>query len=254
MREPSAGTASPVGRRAQILRVASTLFARHGFHGVSIDDLGAAVGLSGPALYRHFRAKEEILAAMLLDVSQRLVDEGQHRVAAAPDAGSALSALIDWHVEFALHESALITVQSRDMANLPESPRRAVRELQLRYVALWVGPIEELTGCGPATAVAAAHAVFGLINSTPHSARLPVGQMAPLLRRMATAAVLATPTSAEPQPPPGPTGGVRNGGSSRRTDGTSAARGTASSARSRPGRADRPSADRSRDAFGDLGR
>jgi AcrR family transcriptional regulator len=48
-------------RREQILVVAARLFARHGFHGVSIADLGAAVGVSGPALYRHFPGKEALL-------------------------------------------------------------------------------------------------------------------------------------------------------------------------------------------------
>ena len=46
-------TGAATGRREQILIVAARLFAKHGFHGVSIADLGAAVGVSGPALYRH---------------------------------------------------------------------------------------------------------------------------------------------------------------------------------------------------------
>ena len=52
----SAGTT----RREQILAEAARLFARHGFHGVSIAELGAAVGVSGPALYRHFPGKDEV--------------------------------------------------------------------------------------------------------------------------------------------------------------------------------------------------
>ena len=67
----------PATRRAVILSTAAGLFARHGFHGVSIDDLGRALGVTGPALYRHFRNKEALLAEMLLDISQRLLSEGQ---------------------------------------------------------------------------------------------------------------------------------------------------------------------------------
>ena len=60
----SVAAAKP-SRRAQILAAAAERFARYGFHGVSIDDIGAAVGISGPALYRHFRSKEAMLAEML---------------------------------------------------------------------------------------------------------------------------------------------------------------------------------------------
>src|SRR5580692_11962241 len=80
-------------RRGEILAAAAALFARRGFHGVSIDDIGAAVGMSGPGLYRHFPGKEAMLAEMLLGISQELLDEGSRRAVAAPDAPAALAAL-----------------------------------------------------------------------------------------------------------------------------------------------------------------
>src|ERR1700759_3376922 len=89
-------------RREQILAAAAALFARRGFHGVTIDDIGAAVGMSGPGLYRHFPGKEAVLAQLLLAVSERLLAEGSRRVVAAPDPERALDALLDWHVSFAL--------------------------------------------------------------------------------------------------------------------------------------------------------
>lgn len=64
-------------RRAEILEAAADLFAARGFHGVSIEDIGAAVGVSGPALYRHFSGKEALLTEMLLDISERLREQGR---------------------------------------------------------------------------------------------------------------------------------------------------------------------------------
>jgi AcrR family transcriptional regulator len=61
-----------VDRRTQILETAAELFAKHGYHGVSINDLGAACGISGPALYKHFRGKQAILSEMLLSISEEL--------------------------------------------------------------------------------------------------------------------------------------------------------------------------------------
>ena len=60
-------------RRQQILDIAAELFAQKGFHGVSIAELGAACGFSGPALYRHFRSKDAVLAEMLVSISDELL-------------------------------------------------------------------------------------------------------------------------------------------------------------------------------------
>jgi len=176
-------------RRDEILAAAAPLFARHGFHGVSVDDLGAATGTSGPALYRHFRSKEEVLAELLLGVSERLLDGGTGRRAAAPSPDDALRALVAFHVDFALEEPDVITVQARDLANLPPDAQRKVRSLQHRYVSVWAEVVGEATGCGREQAVVAAHAAFGLMNSTPHSARLPRHEMRALLRSMALGAL-----------------------------------------------------------------
>jgi AcrR family transcriptional regulator len=157
-------------RRDEILDAAARLFAERGYHGVTIDDIGAAVGMSGPGIYRHFAGKEDVLAQMLLRISARLRDEGARRVEVAPDAASALEALLRWHVEFSLHQPALITVHGRELGNVPEPARRQVRRLQRLYVEEWVGVLSELLpGAAPARLRVAVHAAIGLLNSTPYS-------------------------------------------------------------------------------------
>ena len=180
-------------RRTEILAAASEMFARNGFHGVSMDDLGAAVGLSGPALYRYFPSKEAILSAMLVDISERLLEGGQERVAEASTPRRCIDSLIEFHVDFALDHPDLIDVQARDLDAVPDAERRSIRRLQGRYVSLWVeAMVAEQPGLSPERARAAAHAAFGLINSTPHSARLSRPDMSALLRQMARAALAAT--------------------------------------------------------------
>jgi AcrR family transcriptional regulator len=187
--------ARPVAtRRAETLSVAAQLFARRGYHGTTIDDLGAALGLTGPAIYRHFRNKEALLAEMLLDISERLLAEGRYRVASAATPQGALDALLDWHIGFALDEPALITVHERELDNVPVPQRQEIRRLQRAYAEEWV---QVLIGVRPGTprarARAAIHATFGLLNSTPRSVgELGRVAMADLLHAMAGLALAAS--------------------------------------------------------------
>jgi AcrR family transcriptional regulator len=181
-------------RREQILRAAAQLFAERGSRAVGVDDVGAAVGVTGPAIYRHFASKDAMLAEMLLRISERLLAGGTDCVAAAgADPGDQLRALIAFQVDFALDNPALITVQDRDLGSLAEADAAQVRRLQRRYVEVWVAVLARLHPEAEAAACRArAHAVFGLINSTPHSAgRLPREAMAALLAGMAEAAASA---------------------------------------------------------------
>src|SRR3954453_22242655 len=174
-------------RREQILRAAAQLFAERGSRNVGVDDIGAAVGVTGPAIYRHFAGKDAILAEMLVGISERLLAGGTERVAAAgADPEEQLRALVDFQVDFALGNPALITVQDRDLGSLPGAEAAQVRRLQRRYVEEWVTVLARLhPASDAATCRARAHAVFGLINSTPHSAgRLDRAAMADLLAQM----------------------------------------------------------------------
>ena len=184
-----------VSRREQILETAAELFAAKGFHGVSVGEIGRACGISGPALYKHFPSKDAVLAAMLVDISQRLLDEGQTRVAAADDAQDAIDALIGWHIDFALRHRALIVVQDRDWQTLPPAAREQVRALQREYVDVWAGQLRRLhRGLHTDRARAMAHAAFGLINSTPHSGLIPDEAMRGVLHRMALGALTGPQT------------------------------------------------------------
>ena len=173
------------------MSTAAVLFARDGYHGVSVNDLGTACGITGPAIYKHFRGKQAILSTMLLSISEELLHEGRQRVRDADGNRQALEALVDWHVTFALQHQAVIVVQDRDWSALPVETREKVRDTQRKYVELWVKVLRPLhEDLAPKPARAMAHAAFGLINSTPHSAVLPPEHMHPILVKMALGALL----------------------------------------------------------------
>ena len=66
-------------RRTQLLEVAGALFAQHGYHGLSMEALADAAGVSKPVLYQHFPSKRDLYLALVADAVDEL--EGQVRAA-----------------------------------------------------------------------------------------------------------------------------------------------------------------------------
>lgn len=199
---PTARSVAKANRRQALLDAAAELFAQRGFNGVSIEELGAAAGVSGPAVYRHFEGKHAVLAALLTEVSEALLTDGREVLRAAPDAASGLTSLIGFHVNFALGHPDIIRVQDRDLAHLHPEHRETVRALQRDYMRLWVTALGELQpGSEPAELRLRVHAAFGLINSTSHSLgsrgavrgsdHTTAASARSVLERMTAAAVLA---------------------------------------------------------------
>ncbi|HEY0227556.1 MAG TPA: TetR/AcrR family transcriptional regulator [Mycobacterium sp.] len=161
-------------RRLQLLSAAERLFAERGFLAVRLEDIGAAAGVSGPAIYRHFPNKESMLVELLVGISTRLLAGARDVTARHSDASTALDGLIDFHLDFALGEPDLIRIQDRDLAHLPVAAERQVRKAQRQYVEVWVAVLRELNPeRAEAEARLTAHAVFGLLNSTQHSMKSP---------------------------------------------------------------------------------
>ncbi|OBI82110.1 SACE_7040 family transcriptional regulator [Mycobacterium asiaticum] len=157
-------------RRLQLLAAAERLFAERGFLAVRLEDIGAAAGVSGPAIYRHFPNKESLLVELLVGISANLLAGARAVSDRDGDAAATLDGLIDFHLDFALGEPDLIRIQDRDLGHLPASAERQVRKAQRQYVEIWVGVLRKLNPqLAEADARLMAHAVFGLLNSTPHS-------------------------------------------------------------------------------------
>ncbi len=182
-------------RRAALLGAAARLFAERGYNGVSIEDLGAAAGVSGPAVYRHFSGKPAVLSALLAGVSEELLDGGRAVVAQCQHPDSALRGLIEFQVDFALDNTHVIRVHDRDLGSLSRKDERIVRSLQRTYLEVWV---DVMAAREPEADLAVlrrkAHAVFGLINSTPHTTQRgtsgkDLASLRTLLEEMAWAAI-----------------------------------------------------------------
>lgn len=155
-------------RTDALLRAAAKLFAERGYAGVSLEDIGAQTGVSGPAVYRHFPGKQALLGAVLTKVSADLL-LGSAATDAAANPEAHMRALVAFQVQFALREVDVIQVHDRDFVHLAETDRREVIRLQRAYVDRWIAALRPLVSADDEELRLRVQACFGLINSTPHS-------------------------------------------------------------------------------------
>jgi AcrR family transcriptional regulator len=153
-------------RKERILAAAADLVARKGYHGVSMADIGAAAGVTGSAIYRHFESKSAVLVALFDRVIDGLLRDEQEIVTHHDDLEEALKRLIDGQVEFVIADRVLAQVYHNEIHNLPKDDRRRLRRKQRLYLEEWVHLVEELRDdLDDAEARAVVHAAIGAIQS-----------------------------------------------------------------------------------------
>ena len=129
---------TPPGTRGRLLHAALKLFAEFGFHGTSIRDIAAEVGINSATLYAHYRSKEHVLADLVLIGHQELHSRLQEAlIEAGGDPATQLVALVRAqvlvHAEFPL----LALVANQELHAL--SPEHAAPALALREQSREIG-------------------------------------------------------------------------------------------------------------------
>ena len=88
--------------RAELCKVATERFARHGYEGVTMRQLAEALGCSPKTPYRYFKDKADILATVRAQAFGRFADALEKAAASAPDAASRGHAIGEAYLNFAL--------------------------------------------------------------------------------------------------------------------------------------------------------
>lgn len=153
-------------RKERILDAAAELVAKRGYHGVGLTDIGAAAGIVGSGVYRHFPSKAAVLVALFDRVIDTLSSGAVDVVESAGSNDEALDRLVAGHVAFAIHERRLLQVYHQEYRNLPEEDRGRLRRKQRLYLEEWVHVLSarrrELTDAEARTLV---HTAVGAIHS-----------------------------------------------------------------------------------------
>ncbi|HWF56132.1 MAG TPA: TetR/AcrR family transcriptional regulator [Solirubrobacteraceae bacterium] len=158
-------TRHPAGRSRQemILKAAKELFYEKSFAAVGVDEIGERAGVTGPAIYRHFRGKDEILSTLFDDAIDRLTEATADTYA---DPWEELEALVRGHADFVLSERMLAGVKIREDRSLAEPFRRGLRRRERRYVERWLACLERCyPERGKRELTTATHVALGALNS-----------------------------------------------------------------------------------------
>lgn len=142
---PDAPVAEPPrSRRVEILDTAIELFFRRGYTAVTLDEIGAAVGMAGPSLYHHFETKADILVAAFDRAATHLRADRQRLT--EHTATPALGAQVSSYVRFCLHNRALVGVYVSEVTNLPPRARAEITALIRQGVADWTRALLRVDG------------------------------------------------------------------------------------------------------------
>lgn len=183
-------------RKERILSAAADLVSRRGYHGVGMAEIGAAAGVTGAAIYRHFESKSAVLVALFDRVIDSLLDNASAILDQADDLHTALTLLVRDQVAFAIDDREVLVVYMNEIRNLPEEDRRRLRRKQRQYVEEWVHVVGELRPeLRDAEARVIVHAAIAVIQSVlNYQSGLPGEQLAALITPAAHA-VLGVPAT-----------------------------------------------------------
>jgi AcrR family transcriptional regulator len=180
-------------RRRQILAAATRLLRERDYQSVTMEDIGEAAGVTGPAVYRHFRSKDDVLIAVLAPGAELLwgplvVDDG-----AKPF--EVLEAYVSRLARGAVDNPDSIVLWYQQWRNLPEAERRSARLRMGRSVEEMARLLREarpeLSAPESRVTIEAALVVAAYVGHPGAHPRLPKARLHAHLVRLATATLRA---------------------------------------------------------------
>lgn len=150
MAQPVRQHARSCVRKLQLSQAAARLFTERGYHNVSMDDVASAVGLTGPALYRHFRKKHDILAQAISEQLGAVQDVVVRAIEADVEPGERSAMFLSELADLVLDREEVL-LWKRERRQLSEAEQDSFRSklnhvLRLTVQALGLGDGGEPTG------------------------------------------------------------------------------------------------------------
>lgn len=167
------------------MAAATDLFRERGFRETSLADIGAAAGVSGPAIYRYFKSKGELLSVLIEEAAitwRGTVDEVLNED--TPPMVT-LGRLMDAAVELQLRNGNLRDVFNKEYRSLDDDARRRVARIERVRMAEWVHLLCEVhPGLGDDEARAVVIMIDGMLRSITTLNQMDREQLARVMKDM----------------------------------------------------------------------
>jgi AcrR family transcriptional regulator len=168
------GDGRPPSRREAILASAAELFSERGYPATGIDEIGAAAGITGPGVYRHFDNKNGVLEGVV----QRAVERVVAGVADVVDDGrtdwQVLEGLVRNMTTSVLDDRAAWAVVVREQRHLEPAAQRALARAHRLHLEEWVHALSSARpDLSDAEVRVIVHGVLGV--AAPFAARYDAG-------------------------------------------------------------------------------
>jgi AcrR family transcriptional regulator len=131
--------------KSSISDAALELFADRGYQATTMDDIGAALGIRGPSLYKHVRSKQDLLVEIMLGTMNTLIRDQQAALDAEGDLTTRFRRIVEAHVRYHAAHRREAFVGNREIGSLEDDQRQYVTELRDLYELRLRTLIEE--GC-----------------------------------------------------------------------------------------------------------
>jgi AcrR family transcriptional regulator len=131
------------GTDRRILEAATELFSEKGYHGTSMREVAAAVGIRAASLYNHYPGKEDLLVRIAAGVMEELLDGGRVAVTGHDDVSERLRALIVWHVTYHAEQRLRARIADEQLHAISPERREPVLAVRDAYTNLFKDILEE---------------------------------------------------------------------------------------------------------------
>jgi AcrR family transcriptional regulator len=135
-----------MGTDQRILEAATALFSEKGYHGTSMREVAAAVGIKAGSLYNHFPGKEDLLFTIARGVMVELLEGGRSAIAGHDEAADRLRALVRWHVVYHAEQRFRARVADEQLHALGPERRTQVVQVRDEYTRLFKDILEQGRG------------------------------------------------------------------------------------------------------------
>jgi len=168
-KSPPAGALSPKeqARIESVVKTAAALFDKAGYHETSLKDISNAASLSKGAIYYYFSNKHEILAYILNNYMDRLLNGLEEELAQFPDSLSKLKHMLSRHMSTFSSHAANARILLKYAHNLPTADLRSIVRKQKQYAQILAEILSDNAGgrLDRKQIKACSYIVFGMYNS-----------------------------------------------------------------------------------------